>query len=165
VIILEGPDGGGKSTLQALLAKRYPKWKAEHSGGPIKSSEDYETRSRDLMDGDRRRIMDRCMFISEGVYAPVFDRALPPDYHQRARLFRVMVRPLVVWCLPQNYNLEDQSNPAFDTPEYVEKIRKRHALLAQRYSLEKTYWPSVDFDWNNLEVILRSCDLHVEINS
>lgn len=134
MIILEGPDGGGKSTLLDVLGKRYG-WATRHSGGPILDHANYLYRYNSLMLSPNQVILDRCMFISEAVYAPIFGRELPPTFHQRATHFFYHRRPLVIWCYPPpGTPMPEQKNPLFDTPEYVAKLETRRDEIHKAYS-------------------------------
>lgn len=133
-IVLEGPDGGGKTTLGRYLEGGLPEYKYLHTGGAVKSREDLharmalvETNILEAWEGVRPPIIfDRIPQISQLVYQtavpnPAF-RPLPlldPEFgprqllspqESRQSLYRATVSkgyyPLVViFCCPSDPEL------------------------------------------------------------
>ncbi|MFE9424304.1 hypothetical protein ACFYNO_15200 [Kitasatospora sp. NPDC006697] len=68
-LVLEGPDGVGKSTLAERLSKEYD-FTVVHSP-QTPDHLDLTSRYRTILDGTGRIIFDRC-FISELVYGPLY---------------------------------------------------------------------------------------------
>lgn len=165
MIILEGPDGSGKSTLLGVLAARYPDAVTRHSGGPIKSEDDYLQRTAQFLTAPNNTIWDRCMFISEDAYAKPFGRKLPPSYRFMQRAAFAARTPLVVWCVPPaGYQLGEQDNPVFDTPEYVAKLKSTRDEVLRRYADISTYWNCCDnttYRWQLTDSFLALCDRYV----
>jgi len=65
-IIVEGPDGSGKSTLCSELSRRLD-MAVSHSGGPIKNEEELHKRIANQL-SKNNYIIDRCSVFSEPVY-------------------------------------------------------------------------------------------------
>jgi len=74
LIILEGPDGSGKSTLGQMLSDRLG-YQLVHSGKP--KYDELVPKSLELA-ALKDTIIDRVPWISEFVYSKVFDRQAPP---------------------------------------------------------------------------------------
>jgi hypothetical protein len=70
VVVLEGCDGTGKSTIAASLGERHG-YAVLHSGGP--PSDDLAARYRSILDRPGKLALDRS-FISELVYGPLRHR-------------------------------------------------------------------------------------------
>lgn len=107
MIIVEGPDGAGKTTLIAELvaetglkvAPRVVSKDTEALTDLVKWTEE-NTRA-----GFQATIFDRHRLISEPIYGPVLRRELNPEfsdpewfYHQLHQLYRC--NPFIIYCLP-----------------------------------------------------------------
>jgi hypothetical protein len=112
MIICEGPDGGGKTTLARAIAKqcgmeyrRPPAEALTSSGGPTGVAL-YDWWSRELIRPTEERVggvYDRCFFISEPIYqlAQVErDLIVPGSVIQRGILDLWAEGPMIVFCLP-----------------------------------------------------------------
>lgn len=96
-IVVEGPDGAGKSTLVDYLAKTLGR-SVYHSGGPILSKgvlEDLLTATEAALES--RTIVDRAPHISEPIYAKAgFRRQFLRAQLMHSRLAEFS--PIVVYC-------------------------------------------------------------------
>jgi len=126
MIIVEGPDGGGKSTLVQALAKglNYPVAQRvvdKQTNALVDLQNWVDT---NLMEGFSRTIYDRHRLISEPIYGPLIRPGKNLDFFSPMWLERVMgefyyIRPVVIYCIPPRYvvkqNLagdEDNAVPA-----------------------------------------------------
>lgn len=129
-IILEGPDGGGKTTLANKLAKKYG---LEIIHMTRRDSMKFKHLSV-LLDKDDV-IWDR-QFISEYVYSNVFNRPkvlLEEDYKN---LFKKVddLKIKILICLPYTYHLnplEDRKiiNKHVDIVNEYFRFAKKHSLI------------------------------------
>lgn len=107
MIIVEGPDGAGKSTLVEQLREWYPSMmlapRASSSGpegGPVPDL--YEWTHRDVHSWPNRplSIYDRHPLISEYIYGPVIRGTIDPRFHGTGLHRYMSRRALLVLCLP-----------------------------------------------------------------
>ena len=107
MIILEGPDGAGKTRLALRLAEEL-----SLTPEPRRVSSDmkplvslYDTVSQDIKTWPRKALYDRHSCISETIYAPLFRERPNDGFDTRDKLIQVFAdffraRPLVIYCLP-----------------------------------------------------------------
>lgn len=123
MIIVEGPDGAGKTTLIKALQKRFDL--------PVASrvvSKDTEALldlqhwvDQNLAIGFQPCIFDRHRLISEPIYGPILRDRAQPGFDNiawltpRLRLLYWKVQPIIIYCLPsintvRNNVTEDDDN-------------------------------------------------------
>lgn len=95
-IILEGPDGTGKSTLLTTLAGVLG-MEAHHTGAARHTLEDLEEALKFVEDRPGQ-LFDRCSHISNGIYARVQGRPDLVPEHEMSRRLREDVSPIIVFC-------------------------------------------------------------------
>lgn len=96
-LVLEGPDGGGKTTLGNALADLG--LVVHHAGGPGRDADDLKERCRFIIAHSREFVYDRTTAISERVYGRIRESGLmlPEDYLDRVLM---ALDPIVVYCRP-----------------------------------------------------------------
>lgn len=104
MIILEGPDNTGKSTLKNRLMKVFPLKDMGHSGGPPNTVEEWEDRMYRLLLNNtgketRSFIVDR-FFYSEIVYGKVLrgGTIVPQDNMDRLEDLLMEHDPMIIYC-------------------------------------------------------------------
>lgn len=107
MIICEGPDGAGKTTLIQQLSTEL-----DLPVAPRVVSKDTEVMvdigkwvEENLNAGFQHKIFDRHRLISESIYAPIMDRESDASFSQLNWLTRMMyqfysIRPVIIYCLP-----------------------------------------------------------------
>lgn len=108
MIIVEGPDGTGKTTLAKKIAEEYS---LEYRRPPMLSSTKgpadasiYDWWKQEMRTDDDRAVYDRCFFISEMIYQLATpERELLVDGYDFALGVEdlMMMQPFIVFCLPK----------------------------------------------------------------
>ncbi len=136
VIVLEGPDGAGKSTLAERLQVMY-QWPVVHTGGPNSSRQDVFDRIDQFRFMSRTNVIfDRIAMVSEPVYSVLQHRDSYLDDCEILALVEQM-NPVVIYCRLQDSErmlrriLE--SPKAHKSPEYLRKVQANHAEITKRY--------------------------------
>lgn len=100
IIIIEGPDGSGKTTLANLLSKQtgYP---VIHRSQPKSEEEKAQMMQSyvDVIKSGRNAIFDRCWY-SEMVYGPIMRDASVISYKEMYELERMLAKKgaLIIHC-------------------------------------------------------------------
>lgn len=148
VIVLEGPDGAGKTQLaQRLsedlglpLAQKFVKSDGEGSGTNDLFGEAY----RDVvtMMDKPPMIYDRHPLISEYVYGPIVRGILPPDFvmpqaHATLRLLAEQVH--VIWCLPALQRVADNVADT-ETNQQMSGVWRNIEAIYSMYHTMRIWW-------------------------
>lgn len=145
IIVLEGPDGAGKSTLAKNLAESSGR-KVMHTGGANLTKEAME-HTLLWIEGQAQAslilgqavIFDRVSHISQFIYEgpPINDK--PHFFEQEKLLIRLKEKfdPLVIYCRLDTVE-EMQAMIAAEykphkSPEYLEKVRQGYPEIVKRY--------------------------------
>ena len=142
-IIVEGPDGAGKSTLIRVLLEDFPELEpaprfCTSTGGAIDPSRQLARVGSDHRLFTKTYIYDRHPMFSEYVYSPALDRPLAKDFlGSRARMFHRVIQSncLVIFCLPPLSVVEDnlyQEGAEYQMPGVMDNIRVIHRSYAIR---------------------------------
>lgn len=100
MIILEGPDGAGKSTLIAEIEKHLG-IKATHFGGPPKTKKEMLIRIQNSFDC---QLLDRWSPISEQIYGPLRPDSIGVSTNLLNN-FIDQTKPIIVYCRPHRNTL------------------------------------------------------------
>lgn len=154
-IIVEGPDGGGKSTLihhlsKALLIPVHEK-ASDSVAGPIPTLAAWVDKDISA-DWTQRWIYDRYPTISEPIYGRLVRGRIQPPFHEDAYLANVnevLYRTaVVVWCIP---NLETVSaNIAANAHDQMPGVVANIGNVHQAYMTAYFRWrgPKRQYDYN-----------------
>jgi hypothetical protein len=176
VIIVEGPDGGGKSSLVSKLMVEFGlplHERASEGAAGVIVPDLYEWAHRDVVSMPHQplQIYDRHPLISEYVYGPICRAALPPGFatpnaHVLVRMMAPLV--LVVVCRPPNERLRASVSDQRDMPGVVEHVER----IASAYDALRIFWPgrTIGYDYTTdqsdteppqLPKVLAACRIHV----
>lgn len=148
MIILEGPDGGGKTTKARELSEYFdlpiaPKVVASDTTPMV---DIYDWTNKNLAAGWQDTIFDRHRLISEPIYSVAMGGDRDERFWEKAWLGAAMrqfqeIEPIVVWCIPDfkfvNHNvLADDDNKTVWL--HIEKIYRGyvHAWLQNTYKYQ-----------------------------
>lgn len=147
MIILEGADNSGKTTLAKQLAES---GRSVYSAGPAPKSKEEEIQClEEQLARCRVKVLhDRVTAISQQVYADrLFDSSLV-SYLLRMRTDGA----IVVYCRPPERTLMDLSNhqvKSYDTEEHLQKIIDNQHTFIGRYDAIMATVPHVLYDWTD----------------
>ena len=151
MIVVEGPDGAGKSTLITELAKHIS-WPVMSSHGPELYPGEIVGRASYYLSLSQRRILDRHPIISQRIYARVFDKSPILDWQIQAYNSRPY---LTIYCRPSELRIERHNQiQLWDTDSYVDALEKNQEALLSLYDEVMKEVPHVVYDWTNLQQVI-----------
>jgi hypothetical protein len=135
-IILEGPDGAGKSTLFDLMTGSWGLKSAGQDGGPVASQEDAWKRLA-MTAAQGCAVRDRTPAISDHIYSEVFGRTpglKRMDYDTWLRVFD----PYIVYCRPPLETiLKQEVKQKLHKPEdHVEVVKANRSRIVDLYDYD-----------------------------
>lgn len=176
MIIVEGPDGAGKTTLIEQLKERYGLEVAPRvvTKGAEAMTDLKVWVEQNLAEGFQYRIFDRHRLVSEYIYGPLLRKEQQPGFtdliwsHQRLKELYNDVRPILIYCLPP---LELVRENVLRDPEnavVAEHIDAMYAAYVHRASLDwVNFAPStIIYDYNSdgrEQDPLRIFDIHMDV--
>lgn len=152
MIILEGPDGAGKTTLRGRLSEDLnipvaPKF-VKSSGAGSGTSDLFDAGYDDVvtMLDNQPMIYDRHPLISEYIYGPIIRGGMPPDFlTTRARaIFQMFASQVhVIWCLPPLQVVHDNvMRPAGEgVPDQMAGVMVNIEAIWSMYHSMRIWWP------------------------
>lgn len=152
MIIVEGPDGAGKTQLVLRLADDLGVEVAPKVVQPDMTSEVdlLDWCKREMMTWPQKRLYDRFPLVSEFIYGPMYRHDVRAPFKDLDQLkaawdnFKA-TDPLVIVCLPplsevlQNVNRSDTDNSAVNGPQMSGVYWQYHNFAAGTYSLVWDY--------------------------
>lgn len=149
MIILEGADNSGKSTLADKFSKMGLR---VHPAGPAPKGKQEELdclRTQYHLASQDGCVLDRVTCISQQIYADrMFDKVLS------TALMQIMELPstVLVYCRPPNRVLMDMSThkvKTYDTEEHLQKIIENQHKYIERYDSLMSTLPAIVYDWTD----------------
>lgn len=140
MIIVEGFDGSGKTTLCEHLATAMG-WPVQKCGGPTRDAHDLRRwLDRGYQAMREKSVKDRTTCVSESVYQSLSDPARSAmALHAITDLQRITTshRLVLVYCRPPTSFLIDalitHKDKAHDTPAHMEKVRRQAMWMIEYY--------------------------------
>ena len=162
MILLEGCDGSGKTTLATQIAKHY-ETKTIHFGG----SADEETLKTRLKSMKHGKLYDRCPIISEIIYGGTI-RKDPKFSLEDLNEFLRKNQPLIIYCNPGLGTLltnKHEGRPGED-PQHISDVNENIFRIWQAYEYLMVQLPAVRWDFRNhstdyANVIMQLCRFYL----
>lgn len=128
-IILEGPDGSGKTTLAHAIEKRLDGWRVQLGEGPPQGPGEINDRALRYR-GLNRTIFDRHPCVSQAIYAGIrkgdserVDDHLVAEFYAEA--------PVLIYC--RTTTLKNHVIKAYDTPDHLLAVEQNFQRLVDAY--------------------------------
>ena len=130
IIVLEGVDNTGKTTLAEQISIRYG-LPVQHSGGPCKYPGEINKRLSHFLDMTRV-VFDRHVAISQPLYGSIKEPSeeMPSDDLVR-RFYRSY--PFIIYCDPISEPDFDRVSSSVETPEHRAMVAKNYNKLLASY--------------------------------
>lgn len=135
MIILEGPDNAGKTTLGKHLVAELG-LELIHGGDAPKDLAECWTRIDKIMDHPNPAIFDRVIQISEQIYGNVFRNTTFFDCHKEISRLRRKHYPLIIYCRPdisKLLHLEEKDFRADEEKSHVKKVKENQQRIVNHY--------------------------------
>lgn len=155
MLIIEGPDGSGKTTLVEALQEEF-----DLPVSPRVVSKDAEAMVdlRDWVDqnlnlGFQRMIFDRHRLISEPIYGPILRQKQELGFDSmhwfgpRLAWF-YQIKPIIIYCLPPLHIVENNLRDDQDNLRVAPHTHAIYSAYVARASLDKTLSPGLVRVWD-----------------
>jgi len=150
MIILEGPDNAGKSTLAEYI-KETNGLTVVHSGGPSKDDNEIVSRMTQYMKmADSATVMDRIPCISDPIYCRIIRGVSSPLSDSRWMRGLLLHKPIIIYCRPSEHillNLEHHLVKEHETKDHVQLVNERARILIEAYDNVMKSVPHILWDW------------------
>lgn len=149
MIVLEGADNSGKSTLAAKFSTI-----PVYTAGPAPKNEDDENRCliEQINRSGKMCVQDRLTCISQQVYANrLFDTKLAAYVTDMIKMPTV----IIVYCRPPDRVLMDMSThnvKSYDTEDHIRKILDNQHDFIERYDSLMSTIPHMLYDWTDPDI-------------
>lgn len=135
-IILEGPDGAGKSTLAAALSKSLG-LPVFHTGGPPADKKELTAKLKEVRKHAGRCIFDRVPHISEIVYRRVSQTKPFIPGSQMLHELEQDLRPVIVYCrlasISDMHQAISKEVKLHKPPEHLQQVSTRYQDVVNYY--------------------------------
>ena len=150
MIILEGPDNSGKTTLANKISARF-NHPVYHAGGPPANKDEAYKRLSDTLNKsliDEFSLHDRHILFGENIYGKMAGRVPYVPWEEHIE-YLMEFNPLIIYCRPpidDLLTLNDADFRAGEAESHKEFIRENCAKIISAYDLLMTQVPHVV--WN-----------------
>lgn len=133
MIILEGIDGSGKTTLGKIIAQHF-RVPFQPGEGPPRPGEDINDRIRSYMRREGLVVFDRHPVVSQSIYNMMGSNPQKVD-SELYEMFHKNPRNIFIYCDPLEKGLGNATSdhPTADTPEFIAELESKYLLLLQAY--------------------------------
>lgn len=172
MIILEGPDGAGKTTLIETLRERFdlpvaPRVVSKEAEAMVDLKRWVEL---NVVSGFQNMIFDRHRLISEPIYGAVLRQSFEPGFDDwrwftlQCYLFYRRVHPILIYCLPPYEEVRKNVHTGDDNKRVKDSIRKIYALYTAKAGYDHAMWGAQIYDYThpeNLESIYKDIEVAI----
>lgn len=159
LVIVEGPDGAGKSTLiQNLMA--LGGFISIHTGGPPRDKQDLEDKLDKIklaldVAGNHILILDRHPAVSDPIYSKVTgSRSFATPGWLGKQVWSL--DPVFVYCRGSADSMREnisKSPKAHKSPEHLLKVIQNHGEIVKLYDAFFALAPNIRYDWQRDSVL------------
>lgn len=135
MIIIEGPDNSGKSTLANYIAREVNK-PLHHFGGPPKNFTQLLSRINFCEQNHDQYVFDRIPLISEPVYSILRNRNLVHELNDAESHYRTLrdLEPIIIYCRPPRETMvKGHKGKQHDSQAQLDFIEENAEELITRY--------------------------------
>ena len=152
-ILLEGPDGAGKTCLFERMVGLWDFKSAGHDGGPPESAHEAVGRLVDFESQDPA-VRDRCPAISDIVYSKALNRD-PKLTEKEYKFWLKNFKPLVIYCRPPREVLNHAPirEKPHKTAKHAYQVAKERDRIIRNYDSLMVEWSEdgtiggIEYDW------------------
>lgn len=151
MIILEGPDNSGKSTLARELAN-LTRYLVIHPGGaPIDAAHEIQCMEEQFKQSGLNVIHDRVTCISQPVYNTMRNTS-GPSIGTCKHIFKLLNHRhnLIIYCRPPNeivLSMQNHVVKSHDSPEHIKLVEANQEKLVASYDLLFSLVPHIKYDY------------------
>lgn len=133
MIVVEGVDNSGKSTLIRALRVVLPSWRVQPSEGPPKYKGEMNTRVQAyFLNHPSGTLYDRHPCVSQPIYARIRSHLDPIDSMLIEQFYAR--QPLFIYCDGADRGMKGHVfNLDTDTPEHLEEVKNNYYELLREY--------------------------------
>ena len=144
MIIVEGPDNSGKSTLISKLVEELGLTLLDRPHGPPKDPTELRKRIKTLENhyNNKKAIIDRHPLIGESIYGPILrNRNMLNEIQDYPELRRTFWSSdfFIIYCRPpmdKIMNMETHQVKDYDTPEHLKALKRNVVRIVDSYDLK-----------------------------
>jgi len=127
-VVLEGPDGGGKSTLAEILSREL-RMRVQQGSGPPRAPGEVEARARSYLEMDGV-IFDRHPCVSQPIYGRLRCEEITLELHQLCTQFYGMP-DVRIYC--RSTTIDRHRVKDGEDPRHVELLSREYKYLVAAY--------------------------------
>lgn len=155
MIIVEGPDGGGKTTLIMQMQDRYglevaPRVVDKEARAMVDLKEWVD---QNLEQGLQWKLFDRHRLISETIYGPILREYAEDGFADPINMMMWMdrfyqLKPLIIYCLPPLEVVKANVENDPDNQAVAWKIESIYQAYVSRAAIDNTFSPDSVITWD-----------------